>query len=347
VALAEDALTYLVAQDMSTLPMVLTDQAQRALMPIACYAASNAILEYGQDHPLAILDGWHDPVRLIPQDLPKWQAIANLLLTNDGGFRETVNKANGFPAGKQGEERKNELYRFIDGIRSIPEIESTLVKLKKFPLPQYDADSWEMVGTIASLLKIAVAELWLVFQQHGEVDFVEISKQASFALMDAEQNPTDLALKLDYKIQHLLVDEFQDTSPTQIKLIEGLTQGWGGDGRTLFAVGDPMQSIYRFRKANVSLFLRAATHGIGGVRLKPLKLWINNRSERPLINWINDTFLKVFPDEDSVSRGAISYRECVPRKEGQGAGLTMHAMVDRSLLSGDDEDEVTESLQED
>ena len=80
VALAEAALTYLVAQDMSTLPIVLNDQAQRALMPIACYAASNAILEYGQDHPLAILDGWHDPVRLVPQDLPKWYAIANLLL---------------------------------------------------------------------------------------------------------------------------------------------------------------------------------------------------------------------------------------------------------------------------
>jgi ATP-dependent helicase/nuclease subunit A len=347
VALAADALTYLVAQDMSTLPIVLTDQLQRALMPIACYAASNAVQDYGSGHALAPLDGWCDPVHYVPQDLPKWQAIANLLLKSEGGFRETVNKANGFPAGKQGEERKDELYTFIDRIRSIPEIESTLVKLQKFPLPQYDADSWEMVGTIASLLKIAVAELWLVFQQYGEVDFVEISKQASFALMDAEQNPTDLALKLDYKIQHLLVDEFQDTSPTQIKLIEGLTQGWGGDGRTLFAVGDPMQSIYRFRKANVSLFLRAATHGIGGVRLKPLKLWINNRSERPLINWINDTFLKVFPDEDSVSRGAISYRECVPRKEGQGAGLTMHAMVDRSLLSGDDEDEGTESLQED
>jgi ATP-dependent exoDNAse (exonuclease V) beta subunit len=346
VALAEAAFTYLIAQEMRTLPMIFTDRLQQSLMPIACYAASNAILEYGEDHPLAILDGWHDPVRLVPQDLPKWYAIAYLLLKAEDEFRDQVDKRNGFPAGNHGAEMKTAHKDFINELRQIPEAESTLVKLRKFPYPRYEVESWEIVGTIANLLKLAVAELWLVFQQHGEVDFVEISKQALFALKDAEENPTDLALKLDYKIQHLLVDEFQDTSPTQIKLIEALTQGWGGDGRTLFAVGDPMQSIYRFRKANVSLFLRAATHGVGNVRLTPLKLWINNRSERPLIDWINRTFKEVFPEEDSVSRGAISYRECVPKHEGRGEGWTMHAMVDRTKVDVPDEDDEQELLQD-
>lgn len=52
---------------------------------------------------------------------------------------------------------------------------------------------------------------------------------------------------LDYRIKHILLDEFQDTSVTQFRLIEMLTRGWQDhDGRTFFLVGDPMQSIYRF-----------------------------------------------------------------------------------------------------
>jgi len=52
-------------------------------------------------------------------------------------------------------------------------------------------------------------------------------------------------------------------------LIEMLTAGWEeGDGRTLFVVGDPMQSIYQFREAEVGLFLRARDSGIGSVRLE-------------------------------------------------------------------------------
>ena len=68
-------------------------------------------------------------------------------------------------------------------------------------------------------------------------------------------------------MQHLLVDEFQDTSVAQFDLLERLTAGWEpGDGRTFFLVGDPMQSIYRFRQAEVGLFLKVAEGAVGQMR---------------------------------------------------------------------------------
>ena len=119
------------------------------------------------------------------------------------------------------------------------------------------------------LLPRAVAQLRLVFQAHNKVDFTEVAQGALRALGEPEM-PTDLALALDYRIRHLLIDEFQDTSISQYELVTRLTAGWEpGDGRSMLMVGDPMQSIYRFREAEVGLFLRARAAGIGNITFAP------------------------------------------------------------------------------
>ena len=186
------------------------------------------------------------------------------------------------------------------------------------------------MAALAALLKLAAAQLWAVFNEQGEADFVEVAQRALLALGDADA-PSDLALQLDYRIQHLLVDEFQDTSPTQVQLLQRLTAGWQEeDGRTLFAVGDPMQSVYRFRKADVGLFLRAADSGIGGIALQRLRLCRNNRSCAALVDWVNQGFAGVFPARDSVTSGAIRYRPFVatrPSLAGADEGVRVHALV--------------------
>jgi ATP-dependent exoDNAse (exonuclease V) beta subunit len=179
-----------------------------------------------------------------------------------------------------------------------------------------------MIAALSKLLNLAVAQLWLVFQRAGEVDFVEISQRATQALSNNFGEPTDLALKMDYQIQHLLVDEFQDTSPSQIELLEQLTLGWqAGDHRTLFCVGDPMQSIYRFRKANVAQFIQAATHGIGDIKLARLQLYRNNRSCPEIVDWINATFATIFPAFDDKKQGAIRYRPFIAGSNKHATGL--------------------------
>ncbi|MEH6469580.1 MAG: 3'-5' exonuclease, partial [Porticoccus sp.] len=147
----------------------------------------------------------------------------------------------------------------------------------------------------------------LIFQQQKVCDFTEITLAALRAL-GPEDEPTDLALKLDYQVKHILTDEFQDTSSVQFTILRRLTAGWqSNDGRSLFIVGDAMQSLYGFRNANVGLFLEARSQPIGNLQLEPLDLQVNFRSQAGLIDWVNQAFIEVFPTRDNISRGAVSY----------------------------------------
>ena len=334
---AEAALAYMISSDIQAAAEVFSARYQQALMPIARFAATH--LE--ANHPIAQLLDWDSEIGAETHDLAEWQAVTELVLTAGGTLRKRLDKNMGLPATPEAKPHKAALLEIIESLHQTSGAETTLARLRTLPSPQQDENTWKMIATLAQLLHIAVGELWLAFQANGEVDFVEISQRSLLALEDVEGSATDLALKLDYRIQHLLVDEFQDTSPSQIKLIQALTRGWqADDGRTLFCVGDPMQSIYRFRKANVGLFLGAAQKGIGQIKLKSLKLWRNNRSQPPLVEWVNIAFDKVFPDQDSISRGAIQYRQFVATKDSESAaGVTVHAMLDEKPSSNTDDDE--------
>ena len=150
---------------------------------------------------------------------------------------------------------------------------------------------------------------WMVsFASRVAVDFSAVSIAGLRALGSADA-PTDLNLRLDYRLQHILVDEFQDTSSSQLELVRLLTAGWqAGDGRSVFCVGDPMQSIYGFRQAEVRAFLELAEEGIGDLRFDVQRLRSNFRSAAPLVDWTNRCFARLMPQVDDRNRGAIAYR---------------------------------------
>jgi ATP-dependent exoDNAse (exonuclease V) beta subunit len=154
------------------------------------------------------------------------------------------------------------------------------------------------------LLPLAVIELQRLFGERAICDHINVALTASAALGTAE-NPGDIALLLDYQVKHLLVDEMQDTSAAQYRMLETLTGGWEpGDGRSLYCVGDPMQSIYRFRNAEVGQFLLAREFGIGHIRPEPLLLRRNFRSGAWLVDWFNTVFPTIFAPRDDPLRGA-------------------------------------------
>jgi ATP-dependent exoDNAse (exonuclease V) beta subunit len=316
----EVALRHLVEHDIRRAAGMLDANLQASLMPVARYAASNLAC----DHPIALLIDWETPIPATPEALPLWRSVCELLLTQKGEFRKSVNINQGFPPNDASKPHKQAL---VDIVAAFPDPQP-LARIRDLPDPRHDEAAWRIVNAFSRLLRTAAAQLWTVFQEAGEVDFVEVASRALQALED-ESGPTDLALRLDYRIQHLLVDEFQDTSPAQVKLLEKLTAGWEpGDGRTLFCVGDPMQSIYRFRKADVGLFLRVSECGIGQLAMTRLHLMRNNRSCPAVVDWVNVAFARVFPVHDSVTRGAISYRQfAATRQLLPEEGVTVHPLV--------------------
>jgi ATP-dependent exoDNAse (exonuclease V) beta subunit len=215
---------------------------------------------------------------------------------------------------------------------AIPGLREALVALQEAPPERYTDYQWEVLEAILKLLPLAAAHLKLVFGERGEADFTEVAQGAVRALGSPEA-PTDLLLALDYRIRHILVDEFQDTSLSQWELLSLLTSGWTGeDGRTLFLVGDPMQSIYRFREAQVALFLRARERGVGSVHLERLLLSTNFRSQKNLIGFFNASFSRIFPDEANAASGAVPYARAIPCPENKalpGEAAVWHALPDR------------------
>jgi ATP-dependent exoDNAse (exonuclease V) beta subunit len=182
-----------------------------------------------------------------------------------------------------------------------------LLALRDAPPATYEPAQWEALEAILALLPLAAAELKVLFAARGIADFTEVLQGAVRALGSSD-DPTNLLLSLDRKISHILIDEFQDTSHSQWELLELLTAGWQpDDGRTLFLVGDPMQSIYRFREAEVALFLRARREGLPSVKLEPVTLSTNFRSQEKLVSFFNDSFPEVFPEREDESSGAVPY----------------------------------------
>ncbi len=270
-------------------------------------------------------------------DLQGWDSIGKALLTTKPEVRKSVTKAIGFPAKSDAKKRgvdaslleshKQDMVAILDCVREAPEFVDALIEVCSLPYPRYGDDQWQLLSELLSVLPDLLLELQLAFSERGVVDFAELSERAQRAL-GTEDEPTDLALSMDLSLKHVLVDEFQDTSQTQFRLFEQLVRGWSeGDGRTFFVVGDPMQSIYRFREGDVALFGQARQNGVGDVRLKPLALSVNFRAAPAVVDWVNDSFANIFPVREDPDIGAVPYSPSSAHLKTEGS-VTVHPLID-------------------
>ena len=166
------------------------------------------------------------------------------MLTKSGAFRQQITVKDGFPPdakGLPGALQKRDFDRWLREAEGVPGLAEAWKRLRKLPPDRFDDEAWAFVASAMRVLGDASLALVDVIGQYGQADFAEATIRALTALGN-DDDPTDLLLAIDYRLSHLLIDEFQDTSRAQLALIERLTSGWSrGDGRTLFVVGDPMQ----------------------------------------------------------------------------------------------------------
>ncbi|HWZ52352.1 MAG TPA: UvrD-helicase domain-containing protein [Granulicella sp.] len=293
----EQAISSALAQLAEAIPPHLLRQ-------LAETAASMAHLEgyKGNPSPIALCSGHPGTTA---DDLPHWRALAHMLVApSSQTWRKGLNVNHlGFMVTAL---EKQQLTALIQQFEGRDDLLRALCRLGPLPPATYPADQWIVAKALFRILNHALVELKLVFAQRGECDFSEIALAARAALAEPtgdDENSDTLSAALGYNLQHLLVDEMQDTSSLQYQLIERLTHTWDGHSQTVFLVGDPKQSIYLFRHARVERFLRTMRDGLlGDLPLGCLRLTANFRSQAALVEQFNADFKHIFPAELDAQR---------------------------------------------
>jgi ATP-dependent helicase/nuclease subunit A len=159
-----------------------------------------------------------------------------------------------------------------------------------------------LARAVRQLFSIALQQYELVLRKHGVLDFSDVLKRTLQLLSQMEEFSRS-RYRLESRYQHVLVDEFQDTSRAQWALVELLVRSWSeGMGLTdssrpptVFIVGDRKQSIYGFRDADVAVLDEAAQYiealrPGGQVRTAITRSF---RAVRELLAFVNDVFSEV------------------------------------------------------
>jgi len=239
-----------------------------------------------------------------PGDTPEcaaaWGRVARCLLTQGKGLRAAVRDS------------------FVLGEELAPLAERLSLFYDLDPDPACHRPDLQALEDYLLLAGAALGHLGPRIPGAG-LDYLELELGARRALENAEGLPSESLIFFHEHLRHILVDEAQDMNRAQLDLLGFLTEGWepgaSGPPHTVFVVGDPKQSIYRFRRAEVALFEELADHGVrrdGSEGPFPfdrcLELESNFRSSPGLVAFANALFERVLaepdPARDEVPFGA-------------------------------------------
>ena len=161
--------------------------------------------------------------------------------------------------------------RLSKNLEKFPAAQEAEPELQRLLVARRQHEAWQHQQRMTRLARCLIAQFVAVKQQHGWVDMNDVERTALVMLADPVLSGW-VQERLDARIRHLLVDEFQDTNPLQWQALHAWLAGYAGSGGgsaapSVFIVGDPKQSIYRFRRAEPQVFIAAQAFvrdGLGG-----------------------------------------------------------------------------------
>lgn len=174
-----------------------------------------------------------------------------------------------------------------------------------------------------------LAQLDRLKQARRVMDFSDLEAEID-ALLAREGAAAYLQARLDARYKHLLLDEFQDTNPLQWRILRGWLDAYAEAGvaqPTVFLVGDPKQSIYRFRRAEPKLFAAAAACFATTFAAEHINNSHTFRNAQPIVALVNEVFgsepLFIGFTPQSAERenwpGRIEVLPLIAAQTGQGA----------------------------
>ena len=247
---------------------------------------------------LAVLDTSVPPASEVYPDLPATEAPLDLLL-GDGALRGTLQQAArllgqasqpSFSA-KGGEleqaltqgdaagvlkallTAEEQPRKFSDKLAGIEDIRAAQTLVLNLLEAQQQHEAWLYQQRLTRLSRLLLDEYAALKRERGWVDMSDVERAALHLLSNSALSAW-VQERLDARTRHLLIDEFQDTNPLQWQALHAWLSGYAGSGGgpgtpRLFIVGDPKQSIYRFRRAEPQVFeaAKAFVRELGGEQL--------------------------------------------------------------------------------
>jgi len=210
---------------------------------------------------------------------------------------------------------------------------------------QLEKDQLDMQATaaLAQLIEPLFDTYKSIKLEQGLCDFDDLEATALRMLMNDEQRAY-MQQKLDTRVRHLLVDEFQDTNPVQWNILKLWLQDYSGDDKpSVFLVGDPKQSIYRFRRAEARLFNHARAWLVENFAAKTLESDSTRRCAQSVVDVVNTVF------EPGQTRGQTAFRphtSLAGKSESTLSGLNAYPKLLKEEEGPDEAQRVVHTLQQ-